>query len=201
MKKLTTLIFGLLLGTFVMAQEKVWKIDPEHSRISFNVTHLLITEVTGRFQNFEASIKSDRADFSDAVISFVINTNSISTDNEKRDKHLRSIDFFDVEKYPKIVFKGKRFKKIGDEQYKKSYKLIGDLTIHGVTKEVVLNVKHAGTIKDVEGNTKAGFKITGIIDRYDFGLKWNIATEAETWAVSKEVEIICNVQLMLVEKN
>jgi polyisoprenoid-binding protein YceI len=197
MKKLTTFIALLLISTSVIAQKKVWKVDPAHSKISFNVTHLLITEVNGQFKEYVASIKSDREDFSDANISFELVTSSIDTDNNRRDKHLRSEDFFDVENHPKIIFKGKRMRKMEDKKYKKLYKLIGDLTMNGITKEVTFDVKHAGIIKDIEGNTKAGFKVTGIINRYDFGLKWNIATETDIWAVSKEVEIVCNLQLLL----
>jgi len=197
MKKFTTLIGVLLIGTLGIAQEKVWKVDPIHSRISFNVTHLLITEVTGQFKDYMVSIKSDKTDFSDAIINFEMSTKSVDTGNERRDKHLRSEDFFNVEKYPKIVFKGIRLKKVSDEKYKKAYKLTGYLTMNGITKEVTLDVKHAGTVKDMDGKTKAGFKVTGVIDRYDFGLKWNIATETDTWAVSKEVEIVCNLQFML----
>ncbi len=161
MKKLISLIGVLLIGTLGIAQEKVWKVDPAHSRISFNVTHLLITEVTGQFNLYNVSVKSDKPDFSDAIIDFEMFTKSIDTDNERRDKHLRSDDFFNVEKHPKITFKGIELKMIGDEKYKKSYKLRGYLTMNGITKEVTLDVKHAGTVKDMNGKTKAGFKVTG----------------------------------------
>jgi len=148
--------------------------------------------VSGQFQEYEGTVVTTKEDFSDAKIDFSITVKSIDTDNEDRDNHLRSADFFDVEKYPKITFSSKEIKKVGEHQYQ----LIGNLTLHGVTKEVILDAKYGGTIKDPYGNVKAGFKITGVIDRTDFGLKYNSVMDAGGMMIGEEVTIICKVELI-----
>jgi polyisoprenoid-binding protein YceI len=175
-----------------MATRK-WVIDPTHSEVQFKVKHLMITTVTGSFDKFEASIETDNEDFSKAKISFSADTASVLTGNADRDTHLKSADFFDVEKFPKITFVATKYESVDNDG---SYELFGDLTIHGVTKKVELGVEFGGVVKDPWGNTKAGFTISGKINRKDFGLVWNAPTEAGGLLVSEEVKIACEIQLI-----
>ena len=167
-----------------------WTIDPTHSEITFKVKHLVISTVTGKFQEFDATIESDNEDFEDANITFEANINSIETGNEDRDNHLKSEDFFNASEFPKMTFKSTSFKKVGDGEYK----LIGDLTIRGNTKQVELDAEYGGTVIDPYGQTKAGFEVTGKINRKEFGLTWSVVTEAGSVVVSDEVKLNLNVQ-------
>lgn len=192
MQKLSVLAaVPFLISSSVLGQT-TWTIDKAHSRVGFSVTHMVITDVEGYFKDYDAQITTEGDDFAKAKIDFTVKTNSIFTDNEKRDDHLRSDDFFNAEKYPLMTFKGKSMTKIND----KKYKLVGDLTIRDVTKQVELNVRYNGTVKDSWGNTKAGFKITGEINRFDYNLKWNKAIETGSLVVGKEVELIIDLQLV-----
>ncbi|MBI2420136.1 MAG: YceI family protein [Ignavibacteriales bacterium] len=180
-----------LVSGFSLAQSN-WKIDASHSNIIFTVQHLVISEVSGYFKEFEGTVTSKKDDdFSDAVINFTAKTKSINTDNDKRDEHLRSDDFFNTEKFPAMTFVSKSFKKVKGNKYK----LVGDLTIRDITKEVKLDVVYSGTVKDPWGNTKSGFKLSGSINRIDFGLKWNALMEAGGTVVGKDVKITCNLEL------
>ena len=152
---------------------------------------MVISSVDGYFKDYDAKISTKDDDFSTADILLSVNTSSIFTDNEKRDNHLRSDDFFNAEKYPQMVFKSKSMKKLGDDKYK----LIGDFTIRDVTKEIELDVKLNGIIKDGFGNMRAGFKITGEINRFDYNLKWNKTIETGGLIAGKEVELIINLEL------
>lgn len=193
MKKLTTILVVLMLTVFsVMAQKTKWTFDKVHSKIQFDVAHLVISEVTGQFQDYEVTVLADKADFSDAKIDFSIDVKSINTNDENRDGHLQSADFFDAAKYPKITFKSKSMTEAGKNQYK----LTGDLTMHGVTKTVTFDVKYGGTVTDPYGNVKAGFKITGVIDRTDFGLKYNSVLDSGGLLIGEEITITCNVELL-----
>ncbi len=183
-------ILALISLMTINAQTK-WTVDKAHSKVQFTVTHLIISEVTGEFKSFDATVESSKDDFSDAKIDFTADVNSISTDNDARDKHLKSDDFFNAEKFPKLTFKGKSFKKVSG----KNYKLVGDLTIRDVTKEVTLDVVYNGSVKDPYGNTKAGFKITGSLNRFDYNLKWNALIEAGGAVVGKTVGITVNLEL------
>ncbi len=167
-----------------------WVIDASHSEIQFKVKHLVITTVTGSFQEFSGAVESEDS-FENAKISFEANTGSINTNSEQRDAHLKSGDFFDTEKFPKLSFQGTRFSKKGD-----AFELVGDLTIKDVTKSVTLAVEFGGIATDPWGNIKAGFEVTGKINRKDFGLTWNAPTEAGGVLVSDEVKLIANVQLL-----
>ena len=165
MKKITIIAAGLFLSANAFAQ--TWSIDKAHSRIGFGITHLMINEIDGDFKSFEGKITSAKPDFSDASIEFSAETNSINTDIEARDKHLKSPDFFDAEKNPKISFKSTSFKK----EKGKEYKVTGDLTMHGVTKSVTLNAVLVGTATNpMSKNEMAGFHITGSVKRSDFGI-------------------------------
>jgi polyisoprenoid-binding protein YceI len=188
---LKTLLVLLFFSVTYFAQQTAWKFDKAHSQIQFTVTHLVISEVTGSFQNFDGTVRTKDEDFSTAEIEFTIQTKSINTGIEKRDNHLRSDDFFNAEKFPQITFKSKSMKKVGDNRYK----LVGDLTIRDVTKEVELDVVHGGIIDDGYGNRKAGFNLTGTVNRFDYNLKWNALIEAGGAVVGPEVKIICNVEL------
>jgi len=167
-----------------------WEVDNVHSKVKFSVTHLLISEVEGSFNVYSGTLQSSTADFSDATVEFAVDVPSISTDNEMRDKHLRSDDFFNAEKYPKMTFKSTSWKRVDDQ----NYLLEGDLTIRNVTKRVKFAVFNGGTIKDPWGSIKTGFKASTVINRFDFGLKWNTLTEAGGATVSKDVNITLNLE-------
>lgn len=169
-----------------------YKIDASHSEIIFKVKHLMITNVTGSFQQFDASMESTNDDFSDATIKFEANVDSISTNNEQRDGHLKSDDFFSAEKYPTINFVSSSFtKKAGND-----YSLKGNLTIKGTTKPVELNVALGGEMKDPYGQHKVGFEINGKFNRSEFGLTWSATTEAGGIVVSDEVKLQMEVQMI-----
>lgn len=189
MKLKITLILILILSTAIFAQNK-WTLDKSHSNVRFTVTHLVISEVEGTFRSFDGNIVSGKDDFSDAVINFAVDINSIDTDNEKRDGHLKSDDFFNAAKYPEMTFKSKSFKKISDNKYK----LSGDLTIRNITKPVIFDVVYGGSTEDGYGNIKAGFKASTEINRFDYDLKWNALTEAGGAVVGKNVTIDLRLQ-------
>jgi polyisoprenoid-binding protein YceI len=163
----------------------LWKIDTAHSEVNFKVKHLVVSTVRGHFNNFEAAIESGKEDFSDAKIKFEADTNNINTQNEQRDSHLKSADFFDAEKYPKLSFVSKSVKKISDYELQ----VKGDLTIRGITKEITLDVIYNGTVAGFGGLEVAGFEIRGKLNRFDYGLQWNALTEAGGVVVSNEVKI------------
>ncbi len=169
-----------------------YKIDPMHSEITFKVKHLMITNVTGSFQEFDATLESAEENFSDAKINFSANVNSISTNNEQRDTHLKSADFFEAEKFPTLQFVSTSLVPKGGSDYV----LNGDLTIKGNTKPVSLNVEFGGTMTDFYGQNKAGFEINGKINRSDFGLTWSAVTEAGGVVVSDEIKLNMAVQMV-----
>jgi len=169
-----------------------YKIDPAHSEINFKIKHLMITNVTGSFTKFEGSIESSKDDFTDAQIHFEADTDSITTNNEQRDAHLRSAEFFDAPQFPKVTFDSTSVEKKGGDDYT----VHGNLTMHGVTKPVTLNAEFLGENKDPWGQTKVGFEITGKLMRKDFGLTWNAALEGGGVLVSDEVKLHMNVQLV-----
>jgi len=170
-----------------------WGIDPEHSEITFKVRHLMITNVTGSFHKYDVQVETEEEDFMTAKVVFTADVDSISTKNEQRDTHLRSPDFFDVNKYRNVKFTATKYENVDNDG---SYNLYGDLTIRDVTKPIKLAVEFGGVIKDPWGNTKAGFTINGKINRKDFGLNWNNVTEAGGMVVSDEVKIICEIELI-----
>lgn len=169
-----------------------YKIDAAHSEITFKVKHLMISSVTGNFGKFDATVTADKDDFTDAVISFEADVDSINTNNEQRDGHLKSEDFFAAAQYPKITFSSNKIEKKGEGEYA----VTGDFTVRGVTKPLTLQVEHAGTVVDPYGQTKAGFEATGKINRKDFGLNWSAVTEAGGIVVSDEVKLHLSVQLI-----
>ncbi len=196
MKKLFIAFFVSLLMVVAVRAQTTWKIDQTHSAVSFSVSHMVIAEVPGRFTEFDATLLQMKDDFSDSKLNATIKVKSINTDNEGRDKHLRSTDFFDAEKDSIITFIGKTFNKIG----KDTYKITGDLTIRGTAKPVVLETKFKGMINDPWGNTRVGFKAEGKINRKDFGIVWNKTLEAGGLLVGEEVRIVINVEMVKEKK-
>lgn len=169
-----------------------FKIDPAHSDVEFKVKHLMITNVTGSFASFDATLEAEKEDFSDAKVSFEADVNSISTKNEQRDGHLKGEDFFAADQFPKLSFVSTGISKLGDDEYK----LTGDLTVRGNTKSITLDVTYTGTVVDPYGQTKAGFEAAGKINRKDFGLSWSAVTEAGGLVVSDEVKLLLNIQMI-----
>ena len=187
MKKLFTVTAALLFAGFAVAQTN-WAVDKSHSKVGFVVTHMVVAEVEGNFKDFDASIVSPSDDFNGADIEFTAKAASIYTENERRDNHLRSDDFFNAEKYPDVKFKGKLVKEDG------KYLLKGDFTMRDVTKPVAFDVKYGGSI-DTGRGMKAGFRITGVVNRLDYGLKWSNALSTGELAVADEVTINCRIEL------
>ena len=169
-----------------------WSIDPAHSEIHFKVKHLMITNVTGSIGTFTGGAETDGDDFENARVHFSADMASINTNAPDRDTHLRSADFFEVEKYPKLTFESTSMKKTSDDEYE----LTGNLTIKDVTKPVTLKAESGGINKDPWGNMKAGFSLTGKLNRKDFGLTWNAALETGGVLVSDDVRLIIEAQLV-----
>lgn len=170
-----------------------WNIDNAHSEIAFSVKHLMITNVRGVFKEFNASIYTTAKDFMTVEMDFWLNPASIDTGDVKRDEHLKGADFFDVDNHKQITFIGNTYQK---EDAKNKYTLYGELAMKGISKQIKLDVEFGGTTKDPWGNEKAGFTITGKINRKDWGLTWNNPLEAGGMLVSDEVLINCEVQLL-----
>jgi polyisoprenoid-binding protein YceI len=193
-KGLTTVAASLLMMSAAFAQTN-WKVDASHSKLGFSVTHVMVSETEGKFKIFDGTVNSkSETDFTDAKIDFTADAASINTEDAKRDEHLKSPDFFDVAKYPSITFKSTSMKP--DGKGKTSYILEGDLTMHGVTKKVkLLAIGAAKPVKDPYGNLKTGFKVSGTINRKDFGLSWNAMLEAGGVVVSEEVQLQLNIEL------
>ncbi|HYH55838.1 MAG TPA: YceI family protein [Anseongella sp.] len=167
MKKVFSLFAAVLLGTSLLFAQSTWKVDPAHSKLTFSVTHLGIADVAGLFKTFDASIVSSEEDFSDAVFELSADAASIDTEVEKRDNHLKSADFFEVEKFPEITFKSTSIKKAGKDKYK----LSGNLTMHGVTKPVTMDLWYRGSVENPQDKSKiAGFQLTGTLKRSDFNI-------------------------------
>ncbi len=190
MKQILAVLALAMAITFNSFAQTTWVIDNAHSKVKFSVTHLVISEVDGNFGIYDGVLTSSAPDFADASIDFSVDVNSINTENGARDKHLKSGDFFNVEQFPKMVFKSASWKKSGEQ----NYLLDGDLTIRDVTKHVTFNVVYGGSTKDGYGNVKAGFKATAVINRFDYGLKWNTITEAGGAVVGKDVTITLNLE-------
>ncbi len=169
-----------------------WAIDAAHSEIGFKVKHLMITNVAGKFDKFEGSVESTSDDFVNANISFTAEAASVNTGQSQRDGHLQSADFFDAAKFPQLKFASTAFEKASGSKYV----LSGDLTIRDVTKAVKLDVDFSGEAKDPYNNTKAGFEITGKINRTDFGLNFNAPLETGGVLLSEEIKLQIEVQLI-----
>lgn len=191
--KSAILFVAITFSMFTMQAQTpktVWNLDNSHSAVKFGIDHMVVSEVDGRFKSFSADIKADKPDFTDAKGSFTVQLKSIDTDNEKRDEHLRSADFFNVEKNPTMTFVIQKFTKVSGKQYK----VTGNLTLNGVTKLVTLNAKFGGTVKDPYGFNRTGISISGEIDRYAFGLKYNSVLEAGGLTIGQKVRINLNLE-------
>lgn len=170
---------------------KTWAIDPTHSEVHFKVKHLVISTVTGAFKSFKGTATSVGNDFENAKITFSIDVDSIDTNQPQRDGHLKSADFFETDKYPSIDFESTSFTKVSGDDFK----LSGNLTMHGVTNPVQLDVEYGGADKDGYGNLKHGFEITGKINRKEFGLTYNSITEAGGLTLGEDIKLIANIQV------
>jgi len=179
-------LFIFAVFSFAIANATPYTVDSAHTQVGFSVKHLMITNVKGDFNEFTGKVDFDNKTKTFNDLEAVVQAKSVDTGIEKRDNHLRSEDFFYVEMYPNIIFKMKSYNPDGS--------MVGDLTIRGVTKEVTLEVEDLATVKDLKGNNRVGFTLTGEINRVDFGLKWNKALEFGGIAVSEEVKIIVDVQ-------
>ena len=169
-----------------------WVIDPTHSELHFKVRHLMVSWVSGSFKNFNATVETEGEDISTAHIRFTADINSISTNNEQRDSHLKTGDFFDAENHPQITFESDELQKIDDE----NYKLYGTLTLRGKSRKVVLNVEHGGITKDPWGNTRTGFSVSGKINRKDFGVSYSMVSETGGILLGEDVSISANVEFV-----
>lgn len=174
-----------------MASTQKWVIDTTHTEVQFKVKHLVIATVTGSFTKFEGSLESESEDFNNAKVSFSIDVDSIFTNNNDRDAHLKSDDFFAAASNPKIEFGNGKLVKVGGDKYD----LEGTLTIKGVSHSIKLSAEYGGTVTDPWGNVKAGFEINGSINRKDYGLNWSVTTEAGGLVVGDEVKLHINAEL------
>ena len=188
MKKIYALFLALTVAGTVSAQT-TWTIDRNHSKIGFSVPHMAVSETEGKFNEFEGSVIAKGEDFDQSEVTFVAKTSSIDTDNERRDAHLKSADFFDAEKYPEVSFKGVLVKSAANK-----YVLKGDFTMHGTTKQVEFNVTYGGKINAGRGQ-KAGFKLTGQVNRQDYGLTWNKSVATGELVVGDTVDLIVKIEL------
>jgi polyisoprenoid-binding protein YceI len=169
-----------------------WALDPTHSELQFKVKHLMISTVTGQFNQFASTVETEGNDFTKARIDFTAEVDSISTNNAQRDAHLKNTDFFDTVNHPHIVFKSDRLEKISEDEFK----LLGTLTMRGVSKPVKLDVEFGGVTTDPWGNTRAGFTVNGKINRQDFGVSFGVVTETGSVLLGDEIKIIASVQFV-----
>ncbi len=169
-----------------------WALDSTHSEIQFKVRHLMVSWASGTFKKFEVDVKSNGDDFTTAKIKFTADVNSIDTNNEQRDAHLKNADFFDVENHPKVIFESAKMEQVDDEHYK----LHGTLTMRGNSKPVVLNVEYGGIMQDPWGNTRTGFTVTGKINRKDFGISFGGVTETGGILLGDDVSLNANVEFV-----
>lgn len=177
-----------LLAASFATYAQTWSVDKAHAKVGFSVTHMMLSEVEGNFKTFDAKITATQPDFSDAVVEMTADVNSINTDNSRRDEHLKGPDFFDAAKYPTLTFKSKSFQKVDG----KKYKMTGDLTMHGVTQPITLDVTLTGpvTMDSPKGKQeKAGFKITGTLKRSDFKIG-----NAPVAVIGDEIELKANAE-------
>ena len=169
-----------------------WALDAAHSEIQFKVRHLMVSWATGSFKQFNAEVETNGDDFTSAKIRFTAEVDSINTNNEQRDTHLKNADFFDAENHPQIIFVGDKLEKIDEE----NYKLHGTLTLRGTNKKVTLNVEFGGVMKDPWGNTRTGFTVTGKINRKDFGVSFGAVTETGGLVLADDVTINANAEFV-----
>lgn len=187
--KLLLAATSLFAGVTASAQTK-WKLDKSHSSVRFSVSHMVVSEAEGTFKMWDGTVEHTKPDFTDAKIAFTVDVNSINTDNERRDTHLKSDDFFNAEKFPAMKFESTSLQSLGGNKYK----LNGNLTIRDITKPVSFEVTHGGILAGSRGR-KAGFKAVATINRFDYNLKWDRATETGGLVVGKDVEVTVKLEL------
>jgi polyisoprenoid-binding protein YceI len=170
-----------------------WVLDPSHSEVEFKVKHMMISNVSGKFTKFDATVDTEGEDFMTAKVSFTAEIDSINTGQEGRDGHLKGAEFFDAANFPQLSFVASKYENVDNDG---SYEVWGDLTIHGVTKTVKLDAEFGGVIKDPWGNTRAGISVNGKINRKDFGLTWHGVTETGSLIVSDDVRIHVNLEFV-----
>lgn len=190
-RTLLSFALAIVLAGATFAQSS-WSFDKTHSKIGFSVDYMLLTDVDGFFKKFDGSVTTAKEDFVDALVNFTVEAGSVDTDEPKRDEHLRSEDFFYTQKFPNFTFKSTSMKKVSGN----NYKLVGNLTMRGVTKSVTLNGTFGGVKKDPWGNTKAGFKLTGKVNRKDYGINWSKALDGGGFVVGDDVTLNINVTLI-----
>ena len=187
-----------LLGLLPIAAEAEtarWTIDPDHSVIEFRVTHMVVSKTSGRFLDYQGVVEMDADAKTFKTIEATIKAESINTNQDKRDMHLRNTDFLDVKQFPTITYKMKNYQKQGD-----SYNVVGELTLRGLTKAVTLNVIFNGVAKDPWGNTRAGFSADGKLNRKDFGMVWNKTLDTGGLVVGDEVQIHLDIECIKAQK-
>ncbi|UCC45809.1 MAG: YceI family protein [Candidatus Zixiibacteriota bacterium] len=177
-------------GLVSLADAAEWKIDKSHSSVNFEVRHLVITKTHGNFTEFDGTLNFDESSFEESAVTFSVKTASVNTDDEARDEHLRSADFLDAEKYPDMTFKSVNVTRGEGAEFK----LVGDLTIRGVTKSVTFECEYFGTVKDPWGNSKSGFTAKTRINRHDFGVSWSKTLDSGGLVVGDEVTIILDLE-------
>lgn len=186
--KITLMLAVVALLSFTVVEQFSYTVDNAHSRLGFTIKHMGISDFNGNFGKFETKITTSKADFSDAVVELSADVNTINTGNEMRDGHLKSADFFETEKFPTLTFKSTAFKLVKG----KNYKIEGDLTLHGVTKKVTLNAVHYGNVENPQNKkTVAGFKVTGVIKRSEFGIGAGFPAPG----LSDEVNLLADLEL------
>jgi len=193
MRYLLTLAALFTAASFLTAgtpADKGWTLDPVHSAVTFSVKHMVISDVTGNFKGFQITLTGTKDDFSDARVEAVIKVATINTENDQRDGHLKSDDFFNAEKFPTITFKSASFEKVDD----KHFRITGDLTIRDVTKKVTFDAVYNGSVKAPWGETVSSWKATTTINRFDYNLKWNKALETGGLVVGENVTVTMNLE-------
>lgn len=186
--KITLMLAVVALFSFTVVEQFSYTVDNAHSRLGFTIKHMGISDFNGNFGKFETKITTSKADFSDAVVELSADVNTINTGNEMRDGHLKSADFFETEKFPTLTFKSTSFKLVKG----KNYKIEGELTLHGVTKKVTLNAVHYGNVENPQNKkTVAGFKVTGVVKRSDFGIGAGFPAPG----LSDEVNLLADLEL------
>jgi polyisoprenoid-binding protein YceI len=174
-----------------MKKLTTWVIDPLHSEVQFKIRHLVISTVTGSFNKFEGRAVTEGEGFANAKVYFTIDVKSIDTNQAQRDAHLQNSDFFGADLYPQITFESTSFVNTGDNRFK----MIGDLTLKDVTKSVELNVEYGGSQRSMQGVVKHGFEVTGIINRKEFGMTWNLVTDTGNLGLGEDIKLVANIQV------
>lgn len=179
-----------------MANLTTWVIDPMHSDVQFKIKHLIISTVTGSFRQFEGRAVTEENDFTNAKVYFTMDVKSIDTNQTQRDAHLQNGDFFAADLYPKIIFESTSFTKTTGNYYK----MIGNLTLKGVTKPIELTVEYGGSQNSLQGVLKHGFEVSGIVNRSEFGMTWNVITDTGGLGLGEDIKLIANIQIAKLEQ-